>query len=139
MVPRRDDEQSLINGPDGEPIPDHTLGEFTFKRPTVMDLRDIGLRRSQSLAGTPPADQQTAVLVEIYAVLPFQVKTAPKGWDWQEQYNIWDMVAIYEAYRDGVDAYATNGRQAAKAEVEDPIDGIGDPGTIKLEKEWTKG
>jgi len=105
-VPKRDpDTQTEIKGPDGETLVDHTLGNFTFKRPSVLDLRDIGLRRAQAIAGTPGLDVQTQVLVEVCAVLPYQVHAAPPGWDWEEQFEPWDLVAIYQAYTEGVQEY----------------------------------
>lgn len=103
-VPKRDSQQQIEKGPDDKPIYTHCLGEFTFRRPTVFDLMQMGVRKVQNIANLNPdnLDLQTKVLADVYAVLPFQVEKTPEGWDWALQYNPWDMVAIYHAFNEGL-------------------------------------
>ena len=137
-VPLRDETGEIMRGLNRQPLTAKRLGPFVFRRPTVADLLDIGLRKSQALRGVPPADPQTAVLVEVFAVLPHQVEEAPDDWKWDTQYDVWVMIAIYQAYQDGLQSYEKHGKPAhhdtrrvdeappARTTSEDKLSGIGD-------------
>lgn len=103
-VPKRDPEtQEIIKGPDGEPLVKETLGEFTFRRPTVFDSMQIGVAKAQYLQGQGAfVDAQTQALATVFAAIPRQVEKAPEDWDWEKQYDSWVMIAIYNSYFDGL-------------------------------------
>lgn len=104
QLPKRDPAGNIEPGPDNKPQYIQSLGEFTFRRPTVWDLMQIGVRKVQNRSNLNPAnfDLQTNILADVYSILPAQVEKAPEGWDWAEQYNAWVMVAIYHAYSEGL-------------------------------------
>lgn len=104
FVHRRDAAENLVLGPDGQPIPERSLGLFTFRRPTVWDEMQIGVRKARNRGGQPleALDLRTFVLAECFSVLPWQVEQAPDGWEWSKVYDMWELVAVYDAYRDGL-------------------------------------
>lgn len=115
-VMRRDEQGALVEGPDKKPIPGRVLGAFTFRRPTVYDTMEIGVRRAQNLRGQPVnvVDMNTAMLAEMFSVIPWQIEKVPDGWDWAKQYEFWDLYAIYETYQQGLAELAKPSVDGAK-------------------------
>jgi hypothetical protein len=88
-------------GPDQQPIQDRSLGIFTFRRPTVYDRMQIGVRRARYTVGVLLLDPQTETLVEAFSVIPSQIEQSPEGWDWSKVYDYWEIMAVHEAFQDG--------------------------------------
>ena len=96
-----------ILDPAGNPIPDHEIGTFVFRVPTVADDLQMVATRQRMLAqvGDPQFVPNTFwVIAEAHAAIPRQVKEAPPGWDWSKLYSQQIMLEIYEAYATELEA-----------------------------------
>lgn len=107
---QRDSTGAFVLGPNNEKIGLNSIGEFTFRRPTVWDSMQIGVRRAQNRGDMKTLDLQTAVLADVYAVMPWQVEKAPDGWSWTDQYDPWVMLAIFEAWEEGLKELEERGK-----------------------------
>lgn len=98
---------ALVLGPDKQPVPERTLGSFTFKVPTMDEFIDIGIRRASRLRGVA-VDGMTAYYTEALAALPLVVLSKPDEWAWDKLYYPKDMgavLALFEAYNAGLEEF----------------------------------
>jgi hypothetical protein len=108
IVPKRDDAtREIIRDADGKPIDsDVTLGEFTFKRPTLREEVLISTRFAQ-MTHNQPLDAMPARAADIAVMLselPIVVTKAPKDWAWddlQGDEDFYRVVAVWNAYQEG--------------------------------------
>lgn len=106
IIPKRNEEGEVMTDtgkPDGIPLVDRTLGDFTFRLPTFQERKDIQVRYGADFAHFPDANQ---VPITIYfnimaaAYLPYQVTSAPQGFDWTALTDE-DARALMQAYWNG--------------------------------------
>ena len=107
-VPKRDNATGeVMRDAEGKPVDsDETLGEFTFKRPTLREELMISTRFAE-LAGGQKLDNlgaRAADLAVMLSELPIVVTKAPDNWAWNElagDEDFYRIVAVWNAYQEG--------------------------------------
>lgn len=122
-VPKRDATTGeIMRDADGKPIDgDVTLGEFTFRMPSLLDEVKIATRFAQMTGGHPLDNMpvRSADIAVMLSELPIVVTKAPKDWAWDDlegDEDFYRIVAIWNAYQEGRREIKTSIRNSGTSE-----------------------
>lgn len=103
-IPKRDSAGAVITD-NGKPVVERELGVFTFRAPTFREQKDIAVRVDRDFCQFPSLDRiklETFYRIMACAHFPYQVETAPDGFDWDAM-TLDEGRALYDAYTEGLE------------------------------------